>query len=90
MHNLGRHRRQQDSKTAKQHLGILLLVASELRLVLDETSLELAGEDAEVLLGPQRLEQRREIFHELTLHGISSQHYHPTACVMRDEGWERG
>lgn len=51
-------------------LGILLLVASELRLVLDEASLELAGEDAEVLVRPERLEQRREIFHELTLHAM--------------------
>ena len=57
--------------TAKQHLRILLLVAGKLRLVLDETSLELAREDAEVLVGPQRLEERREIFHELPLYGVN-------------------
>lgn len=57
--------------SAQQHLGILLLVASELRLVLDEASLELAGEDAQVLLGPEGLEQRREVFHELALHGMA-------------------
>lgn len=57
--------------TTAPHLGILLLVASKLRLVLDETSLELAGEDAQVFLGPERLEQRREIFYKLTLRGMA-------------------
>lgn len=54
------------------YLRVLLLVARELRLVLDEALPELPGEDAQELLRPKRLEQLSEIFHKFALSTIGN------------------